>query len=281
MERKQRKGQKVLMFPQVWDELTEKDWRSVLQLRDRLERERKYVSVEDVRRETVRLLLSNRGLAARPNDRQYLVLVYQLAEGLDWLWEYRDDALQLVYRSTNQLLPRWKYLLGPMSHGADLQWGEYKAAVELCSAFTESGNEDTLQLLAGLLYRRRRKDNKLGRERDDFDSDGYKDWSERGRQLPRWARWGIYAWFCFFCEYLQTGVFIINHNEVSFGSIFNSPGGSSEKAQKDNLGLDAISIAMAESGVFGTLDDVEHAPLLKIMMKLLKDKQQVDALKKQ
>ncbi|KAA6318047.1 hypothetical protein EZS27_031895, partial [termite gut metagenome] len=97
--------------------------------------------------------------------------------------------------------------------------------------------------------------------------------------MPEHIQWGIYAWFAYFCEYLLTGTFIIEGTEVCFAPIFahsDSDAGGSEQ----NLGLHAIGLSVAESGVFGNAEQTDRTLLLKIMLKLLNDHQRAQALQK-
>lgn len=95
--------------------------------------------------------------------------------------------------------------------------------------------------------------------------------------MPSWFLWGVYAWFSFFCEYLATGIFIIDGREVCFSKIFGtSPSPSQGGEPSSGLGLNAIVMTLAESQVFGDFDDVLHTPLMRVLMKLLHDKEIYD-----
>lgn len=269
---------KITMFPEVWDELTERDWASMLLLRESLLERRSdapAVTIEDIRNEAARRLLLNRGLRTRTRNDKYMLLVAECGKRLSWLWEQDDEGrVSLVYRSTVQLQPAWDGLRGPMSHGADLVFGEFKDALALCQLYDKTGDEALLQQLAGLLYRRRAQKKGQWPLRVDYDLDGAEEQMARGRRMPRWFVWGVYAWFSFFCEYLTTGIFIIDGQEVCFKEVFKgSPESSKKGGEKDasGLGLTGIALTLAESRVFGDFEDVLHTPLMRVMMKLLQD----------
>lgn len=59
--------------------------------------------------------------------------------------------------------------------------------------------------------------------------------------MPVWMRWGIYAWFSYFCEYLFSGTFIIDGLELCFGPVF-SRGRDKDARQNDvqSLGMNSI-----------------------------------------
>lgn len=272
------KNKKIEMFPEIWDELTEADWVSMLKLREHLlTMVGAEITIKDIRIEAARCLLLNRGIRTRLSNDKYFLLVHQAAEKLDWLWQEDDEhRVSLVYRSTKQLLPKWGQLFGPMSHGGDLVFGEFKEAVTLCQAYDKEGRKELLQQLAGLLYRRRNPQRSFPR-RIAYDKDPSYTQLIRGQRMPSWFLWGVYAWFSFFCEYLATGIFIIDGREVCFSKIFGTSTSPSQGGEPSSgLGLNAIVMTLAESQVFGDFDDVLHTPLMRVLMKLLHDKEIYD-----
>ncbi len=273
----------IVMFPEVWDELTKADYVSMLQLREKLlTNPPSHVTIDDIRIEAARCLLLNRGIRTRLSDEKYFLLVRQCGAKLDWLWQEGDDgSVSLVYRSTVNLLDKWGQLFGPMSHGADLAFGEFKEALAIAQAYDKAEDHPLmlLQQLAGLLYRRR---GKKGLRRIAYDADGADHQLTRGRRMPCWFLWGVYAWFSFFCEYLATGIFIIDGREVCFRKVFGGNGDSGENGEDGavGLGLNSIALTLAESGVFGGFEDVLHTSLLRVMMKLLHDQETSERTKK-
>lgn len=276
-----RQKSRYITLPETWDELTETDWRELLRIRQQIEERGMKVTLDDVRIDTARLLLKNRGVKTKINNRQYLVLVSQIAESLTWLWQEHEDGLSLVYRSTENLMPKVRDWTGPISHGGDLTFGEFRQAIAHLKAYEQDQNPTALSALAGLLYRpeasqQQKQEQQLLRQPYDWDSLAEK--IDRGYQMEPWQRWGIYAWFAFFCEYLTTGPFIIDGEQVNFSPIFGERDDSGTKDQGG--GLQQICLTLAESHVFGTAKDVDHTPLLTVMLKLLKDYHTLLDLKK-
>lgn len=277
------------MFPEFWDELKEKDWKDMLLLRQQLiDKPKEGLSVFDVRCEAVRCLLLNRGIRARMSDDKYFLLVRKAANKLYWLWKEADGKLELTYRTTVNLLPRWDRLIGPVSHGGDLVFGEFKDAITLCKAYDnamrenpDGNNEMILRQLAGLLYRLRDGKVKKHVRRVAYDADGAEAQLARGNRLPSWFVWGVYAWFSFFCEYLATGIFIIDGEEVCFAKVFGSDKKANASNESNNIGLNSIALTLSESQVFGDFDDVMHTPLMRVMLKLLHDRNQAEHIEKE
>ena len=235
----------------------------------------------DITTETARMLLKNRGIKLQLNTPDYIQLVGQLAKSLSWLWHTEGVTISLVYKDTRNLIPRVREWLGPLDHGADLTFGEFRQAFAHLKNYEKDQNPTALLALAGLLYRPEATEEQKHEQqlrRQPYDWDSVDDKIERGRQMQPWQVWGIYAWFAYFCEYLTTGTFIIDGQEVSFAPIFQSSSG--DKKGDSEGGMSQICLTLAESHVFGTAKDVDRTLLLTVMQKLLMDYRTLIKLKK-
>lgn len=275
---------RYITLPENWDELTPEDWRELLKMREQMIRRGMQVTIEDVKIETARMLLQNRGVKLQLNNQNYLVLISQLAQGLEWLWQANDEGISLVYRSLENKIPKVRNWIGPKDYGEDITFGEFRQAIAHMRVWEKSQTPEALQALAGLLYRpEASKQQKHERQlcRQPYDWDSVDDKIERGKRMQLWQLWGIYAWFAYFCEYLTTGVFIVDGVEVCFAPLFS---GNEEEGKKDKNGgasLQQICLTLAESHVFGTTKDVDNTQLLVVMQKLLQDYNQLQRIKKQ
>ncbi len=291
---------RYITLPEDWDELTEADWQELLKIRHMVATTDHQWTVEDVRIESARAMLRSRGARQQLNNPQWLLLVSQLAESLTWLWQQTDDGLSLVYRSTQQLIPvvtigngkERQALAGPLSHGEDLTFGEFRQAIQHLKAYESPAGQTeadraayrttALCALAGLLYRREatpEEYRQCQQRRVPYDWDTLEEKIRRGRQMKPWQLWGIYAWLAYFCEALTTSTFMVDGEEVSFAPLFEHP---TPKTEGESAGgsLQQICLTLAESHVFGTARDVDRTPLLTVMQKLLMDYQTLMKLKK-
>lgn len=296
---------RYITLPEAWDGLTEADWRELLKIRQTVVTTDHQWTVEDVRIESARMLLQNRGVRTRTHNRQWLLLVSQVAESLTWLWQVSDGGLSLVYRSTVNLIPGidkigekedpvskqkkpvYRYI-GPLSHGSDLTFGEFRMATAILRQYEQQPDDPRhLQVLAGLLYRPKATDEQKAftgdRQllRQPYDWDDFEAKRLRGARMKPWQVWGIYAWIAFFCEYLTTGIFTIGGTNISFAPLFET-GRDGKPGSQETAGnsLQQICLTLAETHVFGTARDVDRTPLLTVMQKLLQDYQTLQRLKK-
>ena len=194
-----------------------------------------------------------------------MLLVAMVADTLEWMWLVDDEAgcISLHFDTTRNLLPEYKGLRGPQSHGGDLTFGEFRAATAAMNLYTEDHLPSDLLALVAVLYR--------------FPDPVMRDVQ---RVMPDWLQWGVYAWFARFCEYLLTGEFIIDGQTVTFAPVFGRRDKDGERPSGQDLGLNSILYTVAESGVFGTATETDRTPLLRVLLKLLDDKQRADELMK-
>ena len=272
--------ERYIQIPDCWEELTEADWQEILKIRQKVvEGGGRYTEL-DITTETARMLLQHRGVKPQTGNADYVHLVGSLAKTLGWLWHVEGNTISLVYKDTRNLLPVVKRWLGPLSHGEDLMFGEFRMAYAVLRNYETHPSERDLNVLAGLLYRpeaseKTRHEQQL--RRWPYDWDTFEQKERRGEQMERWQVWGIYAWFSWFCEYLTTGTFIIEGEEMCFAPIFEPTG---DGKQEDRGGMGQICLTLAESHVFGTARDVDRTPLLTVMQKLLMDYRTLMKIKK-
>ena len=270
---------KDIEFPDCWEELQPAEWVYLLKLRNLLMTQQG-VSLTDVKRAWCAFVLKSRGMKVRQRKPDELLLADRLAETLDWMWLIDDEeqCVSLHFDTTRNLLPEYKGLRGPQSHGGDLTFGEFRAATAAMNLYTEDHLPSDLLALVAVLYR---FPDPVTGKRVPFDPDDLPTlMRDVQRVMPDWLQWGIYAWFARFCEYLLTGKFVIDGQTVTFSPVFGRREKDAPQGVGQDLGLNSILYTVAESGVFGTATETDRAPLLRVLLKLLDDKQRADELMK-
>lgn len=273
-------------FPDCWEEVKPLEWLHLLKIRHKLMNQ-PGIALADIRREWCAYVLKNRGYSfhSKVDD---MLLVDGLAKSLGWMWRTGEEVApdgrpvtiaELTYDCTENLLPKWRYLQGPMSHGADLTFGEFRQAAAVMNLYNAEQNPADLRALCAILYRRPVK-HKGCTSREPFRRQYMSRYMGMVRDMPEWMQWGVYAWFAYFCQYLFTGTFIIDGLELCFAPVFDrhrkSP--DAQPGIIQNLGMSSVLYSVAESGVFGNADATDDTLLLRVMMKLLDDKQRADDL---
>lgn len=264
---------KQIEFPDCWEEVTPQEWVYLLNLRSKLIKLRG-VTIDDVKRMWCAYVVKMRGIR-RLKSKEAMVLIYRLSQTLDWQWSVEDNTVSLNFDSTVNLLPEWYGLIGPASHGADLTFGEFRYAVIMMNEYTTTQDVTYLNSLCAVLYRPVDENCK----KIKFSQDNIQHSLSDIAKIPEYVRWGIYAWFASFCKFLFTGTFILDGCEICFAPVFGSSG--NDYTPEQSLGMNSILFSVAESGVFGNIEDVDNTQLMRVLLKLLDDKQKADSLLKQ
>lgn len=268
---------KQIEFPDCWEEVKPLEWLHLLKNREKLTKQ-PGVSLADVKRDWCAYVLRNRGYRLHKSVDD-MRLVDRLAETLDWMWRTEEDAVVLAYDTTANLMPVWHNLHGPMSHGADLAFGEFRHAVAALNRFDTGHDPVDLRALCAILYRPVAK-GKGCAVREPFREHQMGKYMGLVRAMPQWMQWGVYAWLAYFCEYLFTGTFIIDGLEVCFAPVFarSKRDPDARPGDTQSLGMNSILYSVAESGVFGNAQETDDTLLLHVMLKLLDDKQRADEM---
>ena len=265
--------QNDIEFPDCWEEVQPAEFAYLLKLRMLLILTPRAISLTDVKRLWCSYVLRHRGLKSTRKD--YYLLVNRLAKTLDWQWRVDEETntIALTYDSTVNLIPAWSGFWGPASHGADMTFGEFRYAVVMMNEYTRSHDVAYLNSLCAILYRR----TKNGRRIPFVSADLAKN-ARAIAGMPDYLKWGVYCWMAYFCEFLFNGTFILDGCEVCFAPVFAASGKGDTPEQ--SLGMNSILFSVAESGVFGGIEEVDNTQLLRVLLKLLDDKQKADALLK-
>ena len=266
-------------FPDCWEEVQTLEWTYLLGLHAVLMHNSHRVYLESLLRAWTLYVLERRGYKTNGGVDDML-LVDRLSQTLTWMYRINQQGeIELTCETTVNLLPKYRQLVGPASHGADLTFGEFRHAVTVMNAYTTDHDPASLLALCAILYRLPFKDRDGSMRRGRFREYRFAKFIQDAEQIPPALRYGIYVQFAYFCQYLQTGSFVIDGAEVTFAPLFAKSTGEQMSGVQD-LGLTGILLSVAESGVFGNVGDTDDAPLLQVMLKMLADKQKADLLLK-
>lgn len=274
---------KTIEIPEHWDELNPHQFKYLLKHVFVMMDNHRKINTKDLLRSFADYLCGSPIYLKPKRKEAYLILLDNIAEKLEWMFRIEDKEVQLNFDTTTNLLPYIGKLLGPVSHGSDLRFGEYRSACEFYNRYTIEHDRPALDALVGILYRKPSKDISKqsfdGDYREAFNKHHIDIYAKRAANIPEFVKWGVYQWFGYFCQYLMTGEFIIEGNRVCFAPLFSSQPDPDIK-QDDSLGMTSVLFSLAESRTFGNIRETDNAFLFEIMLKMLNDKQQIDKLKK-
>lgn len=199
--------------------------------------------------------------------------VYLCSETVGFMFEEKKENEYLFfYDYVMQMFPKFRCcgrrVYGPSDALFNITWGEYMVAADFCRAYVESKNEADLNKLCAVLYRPRRwRYRNTDDPRIPFNANECVRRSRWFRRMPFAYRFLIYSWFSACDNYFKTGNIQVDGQEISLRPLFKTAGTNTELGLKD-LGLTGIAMSVAESGVFGSIAEVNQTKLYMVLMKL-------------
>ena len=219
--------------------------------------------------------------------------LYRLSDLVDSFFteEIREDKTVFVLKLSfiKQFIPciLHKYY-GPADGLQDCTFCEYRQAYAFYKSYLNSKQQDDLNHLIAVLYRPKRKFLCLrkrlpgynGQLRTLFTAKSNPRFLEtRAKQigkLPMAVRYGIFLFFAGCNEYLATGEVEIEGNKIDLSLLYKK---SSSDAPDSGVGLIGLLYSLAETKVFGSIDDTDNQNIYDIMVRLYQVMKQFEAMK--
>lgn len=214
-------------------------------------------------------ILGKKRYVRKTKSEYYADLINQCVYQLDWMFKRnKENIIELDFDTIHNHFSKIKGMVGPDI--SELSFGEYRHSVAIFQQYNETlGDESLLSLFAGIMYRDKSK---------SFDRRKFAEYEKYGRKIPAYKRYYIYIWFMTFNQKLLTDKFTIDGHEICFSPIFANDE-SVESSNTQDIGLNSILFTLADTGTFGNADQTDNAPLFKVLLKLLYDKNIVDNIK--
>ncbi|WP_303181737.1 hypothetical protein [uncultured Butyricimonas sp.] len=201
--------------------------------------------------------------------RKYLNVV-MAADTIDFMFREQKGQQLFEYNRVGNVIPvirgGMKRVYGPSEALFNITFGEYMVAFDFFRHYVEHKDENSLNKLCAVLYRPKRRgkiDNDIRVEFNANESVRRAKWWRRVSLVDRFI---IYSWFAACDNFFKTGDIEVDGNRISFRGLFKQAGGD-ELGEKD-IGLTGVLMSVAESGTFGTLEDVNRTNLYTVLLKL-------------
>ena len=176
---------------------------------------------------------------------------------------------------------------GPADALQDATFCEYRLAHSYLVSYIHSHDEHELDKLIAVLYRPRKRFLWLRKKLNSFDGQERESITsktnprllekraQRIARLPKAVRYGIFLYFSGSEEYLVKGKPVVDGKEIDFSIIYAS---SDDSNDSPDIGLIGILYSLAETKVFGSIQETDEQNLYDIMIRLYQVKKQADAL---
>lgn len=173
--------------------------------------------------------------------------------------------------------PLWINYYGPTNQFANITFGEYNDALRLFLQFNTSGDVDLLYQMAAILYRpkkpfhfiQKRLNSYDGDIRIKYNSNHVEKRAKTFKYAPYGFVYGVYLLFASFQKIVSTATLPWAGRNLDLSILF-TPDSSDITIDigKDDIGMDSLMFAMAESGVFGSPKELANTNLWIVLVRM-------------
>ena len=208
--------------------------------------------------------------------------IYLVSELIDDFFDIDEKGLKVIkqyyiHNPVPKFKPLWKTLYGPSDSFMNMTFGEYTDALRLFHDFHATGDMEILKLITALFYRpkksflflKKRLENYDGDMRQPYNSNNLEARAKILKHAPIGFIYGFYLLFASFQKYLIDAKIMWGGKELDFSILFESSKTEDEPTtDAPGIGMDAIAFSIAESGAFGTIEEVRKANFWQIMVRM-------------
>jgi hypothetical protein len=217
---------------------------------------------------------------AAEQDEEKFSNIYLISELIDDFFEEENGLKTIkqyyIHNPVPTFKPLWKTYYGPSDSFMNMTFGEYTDALRLFHDFHATGDMEILKLLTALFYRpkksflfiKKRLENYNGDVREPYNSHNLEARAKVLQHAPIGFVYGFYLLFASFQKYLIDAKILWSGKEIDFSILFESSGYEEHSTDTPGIGMDSIAFSIAESGAFGTIEEVRKADFWQIMVRM-------------
>lgn len=209
--------------------------------------------------------------------------IYLISELIDDFFDIDEKGLKTIkqyyiHNPVPSFKPLWKTYYGPSDSFMNMTFGEYTDALRLFHDFHATGDMEILKIITALFYRpkksflfiKKRMANYNGDIREPYNSHNLEARAKVLQHAPIGFVYGFYMLFASFQKYLIDAKIMWSGKEIDFSILFESSRGDEEisSTETPGIGMDSIAFSIAESGAFGTIEEVRKADFWQIMVRM-------------
>jgi hypothetical protein len=240
------------------------------------------ITYDELRTHAAYKLMNMEPSKATDQDEEKFSNIYLISELIDDFFEIDDKGLKTIkqyyiHNPVPSFKPLWKTYYGPSDSFMNMTFGEYTDALRLFHDFHATGDMEILKIITALFYRpkksflfiKKRLENYNGDVREPYNSHNLEARAKVLQHAPIGFVYGFYLLFASFQKYLIDAKIMWSGKEIDFSILFESATGEDEKlSETPGIGMDSIAFSIAESGAFGTIEEVRKADFWQIMVRM-------------
>lgn len=211
--------------------------------------------------------------------------IARAAETVDFVFSQSDNGDKVFdYPCVYNLFPvvrvQGRKYYGPGEALLNVTFAEYRVAYNYYRQFITNRDDNALNSLCAVLYRPARTGEVNEDIRINFNPYTVHNRTIRFRKLPAEIKFYILSWFAACDRYFKTSDLDVEGSIINLSPLFRAAPEYNVDQETANLGLTGILMAVAESGVFGRMDEVDRTNLYTVLLKLYAWHQESESLKK-
>ena len=205
-----------------------------------------------------------------------LVRVSELMEGFI---EVGKDGERREFKlsSVRNFVPKILNYHGPGDCFENLTYCEYRTARSFFKSYIKDNKEDALDQMVAVLYRpskafwpiRKYFRGSDGERRNPFTEKSnplfFKRRVKRISRAPYHIRYAVFLYFSACEDYLRTGKPVVDGNELDFSKLYTN---QSDDGSRSDVGLVGLLYSLAETGVFGNIEQTDNSNLWDVMIRI-------------
>lgn len=225
----------------------------------------KQISYEDFRVHALYKLLNMKPVNVGLYDADKYARIYQLSELIDSFFEPGQERVLKQFYIKNPAPKAFVWFrthIGPTNE-EDFTFGEYIDTLEALLDFTDTGEIDYLIKMFAINYRRVPL----------FKSNKRKNVEKYNQvELNRFKNnhigeiYGFYLYFTSVNKYISTAKIFVQGKEIDLSIIFDLK--DNDKSKHPGIGMKSILYTLAESGIYGNINDVRDVKLWEVLVRM-------------
>lgn len=259
------------------------------------------ISKDEMLNEAVYALMKMKAVASAsiaPTLNTNIILIQELIESTFFDKIYPNPELPDEYQlKINQnyinnpvpkFKPLWVNYYGPTDGFMNLKFGEYCDALRTFLEFNATGDTKLLYDLAVILYRPKKSFLFFKKRFGNYDGDIRQKYNQHQTEsrlkalqyAPIGFVYGVYLFFASMQIFVSGAEVPWGDKTLNLSILFRNDGESVE-IEANDIGLDSVVFAMAESGAFGDFKEVQNTPFWTVIIKMYDARIKELQLKKQ
>ena len=219
--------------------------------------------------------------------------IYRLSEVIDSFFvpgkdSKGNDTKVIDWSTAKNLLPRINKYYGPQDALLDLTFFEYKEAYSRYVQLAETQDENLLNELIAILYRRKKLFYRIIKHFPKFDGQIRRKFSPKTNpnylakraadiaKISQAEKQIVLLYFRNSIDFIVTGKINIDGKEIDLSVLYKK---GSDDSSKSDIGMAGLLFSLAESKVFGNIDETADVNIYTVFARLYQLKMDSEAIK--